>query len=73
MMGTMGIKDIPIMSKGDESLGLIDYAHSLSEFIQNCETPITIAIQGDWGSGKTSLMNLIKEDLGEKSPEFLTI
>ena len=35
----------------------------MSKFIERCDTPLTIALQGDWGSGKTSLMNLIKESL----------
>ncbi len=26
----------------------------------------TISIQGDWGSGKTSMMNMVKEELGDK-------
>ncbi len=62
-MKNLGLKDIPVENIGDEALGLSDYASSLSEFIQKCETPLTIALQGDWGSGKTSLMNLIKDDL----------
>ena len=27
---------------------------------------MTIAIQGDWGSGKTSMMNMIREQLGDR-------
>jgi hypothetical protein len=34
-------------------------------FVAACDTPLTIGIQGDWGSGKTSLMNLIRAGLGE--------
>ena len=30
------------------------------------DTPITIALQGEWGSGKTSLMNLLKYNLCDK-------
>ena len=26
-----------------------------------CETPITISLQGEWGTGKTSFMNMVKE------------
>jgi predicted KAP-like P-loop ATPase len=55
-----GLKDIPLESFNDDALEIGDYAKSLSDFIQQCETPLTIALQGDWGSGKTSLMNLIK-------------
>jgi len=62
-MQKLGLQDIPIKNLEEESLGLKDYVESLSEFILKCETPMTVAIQGDWGSGKTSLMNLIKENL----------
>ncbi len=41
-------------------MNIQDYARALSEFIQQSETPMTIGIQGDWGIGKTSLMNMIK-------------
>jgi len=44
----------------DEPLGLSRYATALSDFIRDCETPITIGIQGDWGVGKTSLLNMVK-------------
>ena len=32
----------------------------LAQFVSLCETPMTIGIQGEWGSGKTSLMNMIQ-------------
>ena len=35
------------------------YVKGISKFIKECATPMTIAIQGDWGTGKTSLINLI--------------
>lgn len=63
----LGLKDMPIMGNREESLGLSDYSSALSEFIMSCETPITISIQGDWGSGKTSIMNLIKENIERQS------
>ena len=59
-MPNFGLRDIPVENIEDEALGLRAYVDSLTEFIQQCETPMTIALQGDWGSGKTSLMNLIK-------------
>ena len=58
-----GIKDEPITTLDQDSLGLTNHANILSKFIQNCDTPMTIAIQGDWGSGKTSMMELIKNNL----------
>jgi hypothetical protein len=69
-MGSLGLRDIPLRSLDDEALGLSDYASSLSEFILQCETPLTIAIQGDWGSGKTSLMNLVKLGIEESDKEI---
>jgi len=39
------------------------YKKGLIQFIKTCNTPITIAIQGDWGSGKTSLMSMIDQEL----------
>lgn len=67
MLKKLGLKDVPIINKTDESLGLYDYSLALSEFIKSCETPLTISIQGDWGSGKTSIMNLIKENIDEQN------
>ena len=39
------------------------YAETLAAFIKECETPLTIGVQGEWGSGKTSLLNMIKENI----------
>jgi|SaaInl4_135m_RNA_FD_contig_21_2231555_length_750_multi_12_in_0_out_0_2 predicted KAP-like P-loop ATPase len=62
-MTALGLRDIPIDNSKDELLGLVEYAKSLSEFIGKCDTPMTVALQGDWGSGKTSMMNLIQEEV----------
>ena len=61
----IGLKDQPIKDRDQEALGLDEYAEVLTEFIQHCDTPLTIALQGDWGSGKTSLMTLIRNALKE--------
>ena len=39
------------------------YPIALAKFIKNCEPPITIALQGEWGSGKTTMMNMVKNEL----------
>ncbi|MDJ0837393.1 MAG: P-loop NTPase fold protein [Acidobacteriota bacterium] len=44
-----------------DELNLKTFADALSEFIEACETPITIGIQGDWGIGKTSLLRMVEE------------
>ena len=56
--------DKPIPDRKQESLGLSGHADALREFIESCDTPLTIGIQGDWGIGKTSFLNLISEHLG---------
>ena len=43
-----------------DTLDLLPYAQALGEFIQQCETPISIGIQGAWGVGKTTLMNMLR-------------
>lgn len=46
-----------------DSFNIKQYIDGLSEFIKNCETPITISIQGDWGTGKTSIMQMIRKQI----------
>ena len=60
-MADISVIDVATRSGNEDTLGTGIYAEALSEFIQQCETPLTIGIQGEWGSGKTSLLNLIKE------------
>lgn len=61
------VKDSPIQNINEDSLQISKYALSLSKFIEISDTPITIGLQGEWGTGKTSLMSLIKELLNESS------
>jgi hypothetical protein len=53
--------DSPITSDDDDVLGFGDYADALADLIDNLDTstPLTIAISAPWGSGKTSLANLV--------------
>lgn len=46
-----------------DQLGTDKQQDGLVKFMQNCSTPMTIAIQGDWGTGKTSMMQQLKEKL----------
>lgn len=53
------------LCEGDEArkadtLNLLPYAEALRDFIHDCESPMTIGIQGDWGIGRTSLMNMLR-------------
>lgn len=48
------------------------YADALAEFLLACPTPMTVAIQGDWGSGKTSTIEMVWKRL-EQSPHAVDI
>ena len=41
----------------------------LANFIKTCSTPMTIAIQGDWGTGKTCAMKNIQKKLENNENE----
>lgn len=58
--------------KNYDKLSTTEYVSGLAEFIAHCETPMTIALQGDWGTGKTSFMNAIREELDVGSMEIKT-
>jgi hypothetical protein len=67
-MAYKGLRDVPIERIEDENLDIKPYIESLSQFIMECDTPMTIAIQGDWGSGKTSMMNLVRANIEVRYP-----
>jgi hypothetical protein len=61
------------LGEGDEArkadtLNLLPYAEALRDFIHECESPMSIGIQGEWGIGRTSLMNMLRgSDNGHES------
>ena len=61
----IGSTDIPAEGVGQDLFHIETYIDGLSTFIKECATPMTISIQGDWGSGKTSMMNMIKEKISD--------
>ena len=68
-MSRLGVPDRPIEGINEDVLGVKDYANALAEFVLRCDTPITVGIQGDWGAGKTSLMNMVQESLACQEAE----
>lgn len=58
----LSLPDTPYTDEKND-FGTEPYVNGLVKFIENSSTPITIAIQGEWGSGKTSLMNRLKNAL----------
>ena len=66
------IIDVPRKHTQDDLFGIQVYQNALIKYIKLTDTPITIALQGEWGSGKTSLMNLLRYNLCdvENAPYF---
>ncbi len=61
----MGTTDAPTEDFSRDRLQFAPLARGISRFLRNTRTepPLTIAISGDWGSGKSSLMALMCADL----------
>lgn len=59
------IIDLPRQHTQEDLFGIQVYQDALIRYIQLTDTPITVALQGEWGSGKTSLMNLLRYNLCE--------
>jgi hypothetical protein len=61
----VGVSDEPLRWDSPDARVLKPLAGSLSRFLRNVNTkpPLTISITGGWGSGKSSLMMLLMEDL----------
>ncbi len=66
-MGYIGLTDIPAEDKDDFGLG--SYLDSMAQFIETCNTPMTISVQGTWGTGKTSFMKMVSKRL--KNSQFI--
>ncbi|MBD3280304.1 hypothetical protein GF389_02145 [Candidatus Dojkabacteria bacterium] len=52
--------DAPICKPSDDLLETGNYAQTLVDFIRSVDLPFTLGIYGEWGSGKTSFVHLIK-------------
>ena len=59
------IIDVPRKHTQADLFGIQVYQDALIKYIKLTDTPITIALQGEWGSGKTSLMNMLRHHLCE--------
>jgi len=46
-----------------DALDFTPYVETLADIIQTGDTPLTIGVFGGWGSGKTSLMKMVKKQL----------
>lgn len=62
-MRNIGLTDSPATQ---DQFKIDTYIDGLSDFIVECETPMTISIQGSWGSGKTSIMTMVQNKIKDK-------
>ncbi len=61
-MKRTSLSDLPFKENIND-FGTQRYVNGLIKFIENSSAPITIALQGEWGSGKTSLMTRLEREL----------
>ena len=59
----VGITDREVKDIGNDNLNIAPTVQGLCYFIENCDSPKTISISGEWGSGKTSLMEMVENAL----------
>jgi|GEM_PF-2988673 len=56
-------RDDPIIKPDDDKLGLVKQCAGVARFLLLCETPMTLAVQGGWGTGKTSFMRMLEHTI----------
>jgi hypothetical protein len=63
-----GVSDNPIGLDDPDALGFVPIAKAMSRFLRNVQTTpsLAIGVSGPWGSGKSSLMRLVREDLEDR-------
>jgi hypothetical protein len=55
------ITDKPIENNSEDKLKMSRYGNVLSNFIKASDTPLTVGLQGEWGTGKTSMLYMLLE------------
>lgn len=69
------ILERPIVSKENDIFERVGFAKHISEIlILKCRSPsLVLALEGNWGSGKTSTINLIEQNIKDVHPEAIII
>jgi len=65
------IDDRAIENASSDHFGLAGFAAQAASTIHAIRTPANIAIYAPWGSGKTSLANLLRNELNSKISGFV--
>lgn len=67
--------DSPIEASEDDQYGIVPFAEALAKSILNVARPVgtTIALNGPWGSGKSSAVNLIRSALSNANDPRLVV
>src|SRR5258706_2487213 len=60
------LNDKAVESLKEDALDFAPYVQALADIIMTGSTPLTIGVFGTWGSGKTSLMRMVKEQVEAK-------
>ena len=60
------ISETPITEIQDDLLNSKYFTDGLIDYIEHANTPFSISLNGEWGSGKTSIMNAVKKELCDK-------
>src|SRR6478735_7782304 len=57
--------DLPLQDPADDAFGYAGFASQLADAVVRNPSPqgLVLAVHGQWGSGKSSLLNFIKHDL----------
>ena len=63
------INDSPIETADDDQFGVSEFARALATSFIKIKNPVgtTIALHGPWGSGKSSVVNLVRDELTENN------
>ena len=62
----ISMNDESVSSISNDLLQIKEYINGLKSFVSTCETPMTMSIQGKWGAGKSSIMQLLQNALEGK-------
>lgn len=57
-----------------DRLNFEDFAPALHDILRDAQTPLTVGVFGPWGSGKTSLMRMLRNKLdAPRNPKVRTV